>query len=419
MADTAFGPFTLDPVSGRLRRAGVDVPLRPQAFRALQALASNPGRTLDYERLLAEAWGGTIVSRHTIDVTISEVRKVLGDYASWIQRQPKAGYCLVVPKSDTLVRTGWHFLHLRSRESVERALDCFEQAAAEAPRDHRPFEGQAACYLMLGSFGLRAGRDIYPKFQAALDRAVALVGLTPELRCDYAHGLHMYERRLDEAEAGLRQAIADRPMFAMAHVRMTMLHATRGDLDAALESVGRARTADPLLPLTAATEVAVRLWRREFDVAISLGAQAIQLHPYLLLARAFYGIALHCSGRLEEALEQYRVGIMNSQGLSWLRGLEAVCLVDLRRAREARAILRELLARRRREYIDAHGLSRIYLALDDMDGAFAELERAVEENVGGLYALTVDPLSERFRSDPRFTRLLKKYLTPPPGRSPN
>ena len=109
---------------------------------------------------------------------------------------------------------------------------------------------------------------------------------------------------------------------------------------------------------------------------------------------------------------------MNSQGLSWLRGLEAVCLVDLRRAREARAILRELLARRRHEYIDAHGLSRIYLALDDMDGAFAELERAIEENVGGLYALTVDPLSERFRSDRRFTRLLKKYRTPPRRRGP-
>jgi tetratricopeptide (TPR) repeat protein len=223
----------------------------------------------------------------------------------------------------------------------------------------------------------------------------------------------MYERRLDEAEAEFRQAIADRPMLAIAYVRLTMLYATAGDVDAALESVGRARTVDPLLPLTSAAEVAVRLWRREFDVAVVLGAQAIQLHPYLLLARAFYGIALHCSGRLEEALEQYRVGLMISQGLSWLRGLEAVCLVDLRREREARAILRELLARRRKEYIDAHGLSRIYLALGDFDAAIAELERAIEENVGGLYALTVDPLSERFRADRRFRRLLKKYRTPP------
>jgi tetratricopeptide (TPR) repeat protein len=413
-----FGPFTLDPESRRLRRDGVEIPLRPQAFLALHALANSPGQSFDYERLLAAAWSGTTVSRHTVDVTIRDVRKALGDHSSWLRRQAKNRYCLVVPTSDTLVRTGQHFLHLRSREGFERALDCFERAAVESPRDHRPFEGQAACYLMLGSLGLRPGREVYPRFQEALRRAVDLVGLTPELRCDYAHGLHLYERRLDEAEAEFRHAIADRQMFAIAHVRMTMLHATKGDLDASLESVGRARTADPLLPLTSATEVAVRVWRREFDIAVSLGAQAIQLHPYLPLARAFYGMALHCSGRREEALEQYRVGITMSPGLSWLRGLEAVCLVDLRRGREARAILQELLARRRKEYIDAHGLSRIYLALGDIDAALVELERAIEENVGGLYALTVDPLSERFQSDRRFARLLKKYRTPPARHQP-
>ena len=408
-----FGSFTLDPDVGRLRRNGVEVPLRRQAFLVLQALANNPGQAFDYDRLIAEAWGGNIVSRHTVDVTVSEVRKALGDHGAWIRREPTSRYSLVIPTSDTLVRTGLHFLNLRSREGIDRALDCFARAAVESPRDHRAFEGQAACYLMLASLGLRPGREVYPRFQQAWQQAVDIAGLTPELRCDYAHGLHMYERRLDEAEAEFRHAVAERPSLAIAYVRMTMLYATRGNLDAALEAVGRARMADPLLPLTSAAEVAVRLWRREFDVAVSLGAQAIQLHPYLLLARAFYGIALHCSGRLEQALEQYRVGVMNSQGLSWLRGLEAVCLADLRREREARAILRELLARRRKEYVDAHGLSRIYLALGDLDTAFVELERAIHENVGGLYALTVDPTTERFLADRRFSRLLNAYRSPP------
>ena len=54
-------------------------------------------------------------------------------------------------------------------------------------------------------------------------------------------------------------------MLAIAYVRLTMLYATTGDVDAALESVGRAPTVDPLLPLTSAAEVAVRLWRGEFE----------------------------------------------------------------------------------------------------------------------------------------------------------
>lgn len=387
--------------------------MRPQAFQALRTLATHGGRPVDYQQLMTEAWGGTTVSRHTVDVTIAEVRKILKDCGSWIQRQPKSGYTLLVPKSDTFVRLGWHFLNLRSRDGVERALECFDHAAAEAPRDPRAFEGQSACYLMLGSFGMRAGRDTYPRFREAHARAVALLGPTPELLCNQAHALHLYESRLDEAEAGLRQALAAKPGFAIAYVRLTLLQVTQGDLDAALDTVGRARTADPLLPLTSATEVSVRLWRREYDLAVSLGAQSIQLHPYLLLARSFYGIALELSDRPEEALEQYRVGTVISQGLSWIRGLEGVCLMKLGREKEARAILKELLARRRKEYVDAYGIARMLLALGDRDGAFQELERAIDERVGGLYALGVDPLADGFRADRRFARLLRRYLAPP------
>lgn len=412
MAEISFGPFTIDPNANRLLRDGVEVRMRPQAFQALRTLATYGGRPVDYERLMAEAWGGTTVSRHTVDVTIAEVRKILKDCGSWIQRQPKSGYALQIPKSETFIRLGWHFLNLRSRDGVERALECFQHAAAEAPRDGRAFEGQSACYLMQGSFGIRAGTEMYPRFLEAHERAVALVGLTPELRCNQAHARHLYLRCLDEAEADFEQALAEKPTLATGYVRLTLLQVTRGDLDAALETVGRARTADPLLPLTAATEVSVRLWRREFDIAVSLGAQAIQLHPYLLLARSFYGIALELSGRPEEALEQYRVGSVISQGLSWMRALEGVCLVTLGRDKEAQAILKELLARRRREYVDAYGVARLLLALRDVEGAFQELERAIDESVGGLYSLGVDPLADGFRSDRRFSRLLRRYLTP-------
>src|SRR3954468_13216943 len=184
MADISFGPFTLDPNGNRLLRDGVELRLRPQAFHALRTLAAHGGRAVDYDRLIAEAWGGTTVSNHTVDVTVAEVRKVLDDCGSWIRRQPKGGYVLLIPKSDTLIRLGRHFLNQRSQDGFERALECFEQAAAEAPRDHRAFEGLSAGYLMLASFGMRAGRDIYPLFQQNHARAVALVGLTPELRCN-------------------------------------------------------------------------------------------------------------------------------------------------------------------------------------------------------------------------------------------
>ncbi len=414
MADITFGPFTLDPSSNRLLRDGVDVRMRPQAFQALRSLAAHGGRTVDYDKLIADAWGGTSVSRHTVDVTIAEVRKLLTDCGSWICRQPKGGYALLVPKSDTLVRLGWHFLSQRSRDGFDRALECFGAAATEAPRDHRAFEGQSAVYLLQAGFGMRDARQVEPLFWEAHTRAVDLVGLTPELRSNYGHALHMFKRRLDDAEAQFTQAIADKPGLATAYVRYALLLTTRGDLDAALATIGRARTADPLFPHTAPTEVAVRVWRREFDIAVALGAQAVQLHPYLLLARAFYGIALEFSGQLEEALEQFHIGSVTTQGLPWIRGLEGSCLVKLRREKEARAILKELLDRERREYIDSYALARLHMALGETDRAFAALERAIKESAGGLYSLKVDPVADPFRADKRFGRLLKQYLQPLP-----
>ena len=413
MADITFGPFTIDVASNRLLRNGTELRMRPQAFQVLRTLAAHGGRVIDGDQLMREAWGGTVVSRHTIHVTIGDVRRVLDDCGSWIVHQPKGGYCLRIPKSDTLIQHGYHFLAQRSREGFQRALECFEEAAAEAPNDHRAFEGQANCHLMMASFGTRPGREMLPAFLKAYDRAVSLVGSTPELRCNRAHVRHMYERRLPEALAEFDMVLAERPGMAVAHVRRTLLLVTLGDLDAALDSAKRARAAEPLQPLTAAAEVSIRLWRREFELSAQLGAQAVQLHPYFMLCRAYYGVALEFTNRLYDALEQYHIGGVITQGLPWMRALEGACLVKLGRRSEARAVLNELLARRHTEYVDSYAIARLQHALGEVDAAFVELARAIDEGVGGLYAIRFDPVIDGFRLDRRFARLLKTYLSPP------
>ena len=47
---------------------------------ALEVLLRNTGRPVSYEQMIAEAWKGTHVSKHTVDVTVGEVKKTLGEY---------------------------------------------------------------------------------------------------------------------------------------------------------------------------------------------------------------------------------------------------------------------------------------------------------------------------------------------------
>jgi len=172
MAQFTFGPFTFDGMTARLSRDNADVRLRPQALQVLRVLLQHGGRPLGYDQMIAEAWQGTFVSRHTVDVTVGEVKKVLGEYGRWIVHRPKVGYSLVVPTSDELVRKGWHFASRRTKEGAERAIDCFHQAASQCPGDFRAFEGLSTCYLMQATFGICAPVEVYPRFIDAHNRAV-------------------------------------------------------------------------------------------------------------------------------------------------------------------------------------------------------------------------------------------------------
>ena len=405
MPEITIGPFTLDTASGRMLRDGAEIRLRPQALQALEILLRNTGRPVSYEQMIAEAWKGTHVSKHTVDVTVGEVKKTLGEYGRWITHRPKAGYRLEVPTSEELVRKGWHFYDRRTREGAERAIECFEHAAAECPGDVRAFEGLSTCYLMLATFGMQPAADVYPKFLETHEQAAALGGQRPELRCNRGHGLHLFEQHLGRAEAELRAALEEKPSHGAAYVRASLLYVTMHRLDDAAAMLDRCTLRDPLVPTLPATTLLLRFWRRDFDAAIAYGKQAIELHPYLQIVRVNYAQALEFSGRLADALAQYKLASVMSPDLPWLRALEGTCLAKMGRTAEAREILEELEHLRRSEYVDAFYQSVLREALGHRAEALNELERADDENSAFLYSMNVDPKMDVLRADARYQRL--------------
>ena len=320
-------------------------------------------------------------------------------------RHRKLGYCLEVPASENLVKEGWHLWNRRTQEGFEKALACFHQAALHNSADFRAFEGIALSYQMLSTYSMRPPREIYAGFLEAHSRATALCGMTPELRSSRAHGLHLFERKLEEAESEFLRVLREKPTLATTYVRLAILYATMRRLDEALDVLARAWKVDPLWTLLPATEIFVRLCRREFDSAAEYGRKAVDLYPYLQLGRAFFAQALEFSGRTEEALAEYRFAGAMSPDLPWLKALEGTCLANAGRAGEAWKLLEDLNQIRASTYVDAYYMALLLNALGNRDAAFQELDRAVQENSTMLYVLDVDPKLDGLRADARFTPL--------------
>ncbi len=406
----SFGPFRLDTEAPRLLRDDTELELRPQALHALRVLVQNSGRCVDYGQMIDAAWHGISVSRHTVAVTVGEVKRALREFGGWISYHPKLGYRLDVPQSEDLIRSGWHYWQRHTREGFDKALRCFEQAAANSSTDFRAYEGISRSYLMLATFAMRPPREMYRRFLEAHERAVELTGLTPELRGDRAQALHIFELKLADAERELLVAQREHPRTPGVYIRLAVLYATMKRFDEALDVLAQAYHVDGLWPILPAAEILVRCCRGEFETAVECGRKALDLHPYFSLGRSHYAQALEFAGRLDEALVEYRLACVMSPDFPRLRAEEARCLARCGRRDEATASLMELKKLRRTEYVDAYPMAFVYDALGREEEALRELECAVAEGSPCLFLLDVRSADGRTAFSPAFYKAAEHGL---------
>lgn len=74
-----FADVELDVARHRLTRGARDVHVEPQVFDLIVALAREAPNLLSYDAMIAEIWGGRIVSDATLSARISAARSALGD----------------------------------------------------------------------------------------------------------------------------------------------------------------------------------------------------------------------------------------------------------------------------------------------------------------------------------------------------
>jgi len=157
------------------------------------------------------------------------------------------------------------------------------------------------------------------------------------------------------------------------------------------------------------TWVALRLYlAHDYSAAIAQSSDAVDLDANFAAGHLLLGEAYVQAGRYDESVNELRRASALSGDSPVYTAQVGVALAAAGRRDEALEIVDALKASSRDRYVSPYGLAQIYAALQNEEGTFTWLRAAYDDRAVWMGYLAVDPVFDRYRSDPRFQDLLKQ-----------
>jgi DNA-binding winged helix-turn-helix (wHTH) protein/TolB-like protein/tetratricopeptide (TPR) repeat protein len=365
-------------------------------------------------RLLRVADGQQLWTR-TFDQDYTTIFEVQDTIASRVaqalsQRPPGvAGKAISPPTRDpeayALYASGRFAWTRQTEDSLLQAIDFFEQAIARDPDYALAYTGLADSYAVLGVFGIRAPREVFPRARAAAERALAI---DPDLAAAHSalgHIKAQYEHDWDGAARDYARALQLDPSVALTHHRRGLLYAMQGDTERALAESEQAQRLEPLWLAAKAVAGNFLYYAKRHDESIQRVQQVLALDERADNARGFLIRNLIATGEHERALAELDKGPLQMPGSHAFR---AQALAGAGRRDEAFAERDRVLALSAQRYVAAFDIALIHAALGDHEAAFDWLERAMQDRSTLLVFLAREPMLEALHADPRFQALVDR-----------
>jgi eukaryotic-like serine/threonine-protein kinase len=304
---------------------------------------------------------------------------------------------------------GRYNLNKWSAAEIQKAIEHFQAAIAKDPGYGVAYAGLADAYELLSiGFGSKA-----PVEYLAQAKGMALKALEMDDSLAEAHTSLAYARWLGDldwvgAEREFKRALELKSSYVMAHEWYAEYLAALGRHDEALAAIKKAQQLDPLsVPVNRAVGWVVYFSRR-FDPAIEELRKTLGMDPEFLGARLVLWWALLAKGAHDEAIADIRKEV-EKPGLRTMKKLMLGYACALSgRLEEAGGILWELQPKIEGENRLALLAALLFIAMDDKDRAFEQLERAFQIREPGLVFLRVAPWADPLRSDRRYLSLVER-----------
>ena len=318
------------------------------------------------------------------------------------------------PEAQELYLKGRYYWNRRTPESLNKALDYFNQAIRKDPGHAQAYVGLADCYNLLPEYSLMPAREGYSRALEAAHKAVELDDQSSEAHASLAFAAFYGSWDIATADREFRRAIALNPGNAVAHHWYATYLETVRRFSESLAEIERAQTLDPSAASILADRGSILAASGQREAAIALLRQMEQTDPKFLSPHRYlkliYLDTADYPNYLAEARQEARL-LKDSRTMAILAAAEKGYATG-----GGAGLLRGMLAAQKRYYRDGKlspaEVAVTYALLGEREEAMNYLRMAYdahEESV--IYAANI-PGRNNLHGDPAYQQLLARIGLP-------
>jgi len=201
-----------------------------------------------------------------------------------------------------LYHKGRHHWNQRSKEEIEKAIECFEKSLEIDPEFSKAYSGLIDSWTMQASRQYEKKEDILPKCKEVVAKAKALGDISAEFYTSQSE-IYYVEGDVDKSLEYLKVAIDENPNYATAHHWLAIRYDESGENKKAVEEIEKAVALDPKSPiiLFAASCQYANLGNREIQKEYL--KKTMELSPGFQSVEVSFGNMLRDEYKWEEAEE--------------------------------------------------------------------------------------------------------------------
>jgi eukaryotic-like serine/threonine-protein kinase len=314
------------------------------------------------------------------------------------------------PEAYQLYLKGVYFSNKRTEEGLRKGIDYFNQAISVDPNYALAYSGLADSYALLGNFYFIPTKEGFAKAKTAAMKAVELDDTLAEAHTSLAGSKLFYDWDWSGYETEARRAMDLNPNYRPLQYAQYLAAMKR--FDEAIKEAKRAEEIDPLSTLAVSNVAWMSYFARNYDQAREQYQKAIEIEPTHFLPHRRLGLIYLQTNLPKEALAEIeKAAALSGAGVE-ARAYLGYAYAFAGKRTEAQKIIDELREESKTKYVAPYPMALIYTGLGDKDQALQWLDKAYEARASNMVFLTVEPIFDPLRSDPRFADLIRRIGLP-------